>query len=404
MRSRNLLLVLLLFPTLTFAQSVPAPSINPPNPTSATPITITVWEYDTCVPPPEVGIEGRTITIKMGFGPCLSPPLLLRHDVSIGTLEPGDYDVVVFDDIQRAGFTTFLVRDAVDRVQITPSLLPTTGGVVTIVADVHHCSGSPSCVPPVITFDGIPATNVVVLDTFRFRATAPAHAAGTVDVVVSPGTQYSKEERAAFTYFDPNAAPRASAFTRVLFPVVFSGAGAFGSQWTTELTLRNETATAIPMWRAIDAGAAIPPASPLRFDFQTAHSGGALLFVPRDSASTVRFNALVRDTSRQAADWGTEIPVVREDDAPSRSAVEMLNVPLDARFRQTLRIYGLDSVNENVIVSILAMPGGEQLVRRAVPLVSAHPCERFIPCASDDPAFAMIGDFPTFFPELAGKS
>jgi len=73
----------------------------------------------------------------------------------------------------------------------------TTGGSVTI-------TGTNFFHPMSVTFDGLPATNVVVanMSTTVLTCSAPAHPAGTVDVVVAPASEplNSATLPAAFTY------------------------------------------------------------------------------------------------------------------------------------------------------------------------------------------------------------
>jgi plastocyanin len=66
---------------------------------------------------------------------------------------------------------------------ISPNtLLPSGGTVVTIIG-----AGFTTALNSSVTFGGVPATNVTILDPVTLQATAPAHALGTVDVAVSMG-------------------------------------------------------------------------------------------------------------------------------------------------------------------------------------------------------------------------
>lgn len=394
MRAIGRLIVLLVLAPLLGAQ-VPPPSVDPPFPTSATPVTATVWEYDTCPPPPVITRDRQRITITLGAGPCLSPVVLIRHDLSLGLLAPGDYELIVTDDGERTGFLSFFVRDAAKTLFIFPSL-GTSGSTVTIHTTLVTCTNA-GCTPPPVTFDGIPATGVVAVDSLTIRLRVPPHAPGAVEVVVG-GSQDAQRERAAFTYYDPNDPPPASLFTRVLFPVVFDGPGAHGSRWTTEISARNASSFDVTPWR----GDVFPAGTPIRLTFPSPHPNGVILFVPRESAGSMYFNTLVRDISRQSGDWGAEIPVVREHEFASGRSVELLNVPLQPEFRQTLRIYGLDSVDDVVSVTIRSMTTGAVLAERLVPLEGGKQCLRFLPCASEEPTFAILGDFVREFPQVAG--
>ncbi len=70
---------------------------------------------------------------------------------------------------------------------------------------------------------------------------------------------------------------------------------------------------------------------------------GALLLVERQFAPQVAVHLRVQDVSRQAQTWGTEIPAVREGQLFT-TPFDLLDVPLAAGFRQTLRIYDVDAL------------------------------------------------------------
>jgi hypothetical protein len=176
-------------------------------------------------------------------------------------------------------------------------------------------------------------------------------------------------------------------FERVLFPLWFFGPGAFGSNWITEKSTYAEQSGVINAWRDSSFG---PP-----------RLGGVLYFTPREIASNLHYGLLVRDTTRQAQSWGTEIPVVRESEFRMGN-IELLNVPVQPRFRSTLRIYNVDSVEGGVVVAVYSM-NGRELVLTTVELRSNAPCARFEPCASDDPAFAVINDLAAAFPQIAAE-
>ena len=387
---RLLVLSLLFLVALPLAADFP-PEVHPAEPTSATPVTLIVYHFASCPPDPVVVIEGTIITVKLAQGPCLSPPFLITEEIPLGLLAPGDYEVIVEESGVRTQHLSFTVRDAQAEVIVRPSIGPTTGGTLVYVnADVRHCQGRPtgSCPPPVITFDGVAATNVEVINAVEFRARTPAHASGAAEVRISSG-EFTRVSRAGFRYYDRSEAPLESMFERVLIPVAFSGPGAHGSQWTTELSVLNRSPYAVSLFHPLATGDPIAAGHPLRIPL-SGSAGGRLLFVPRESIGTMAFNLLVRDTSRQSEDWGTEVPVVREADF-STDAVELLNVPVDPRFRLTLRVYGVDSAPGDALITVYSMETGNAYsVPKSFPLVSAAPCAPAIPCASDDPAFALI--------------
>ncbi|HEY3052338.1 MAG TPA: hypothetical protein VGK04_03015 [Thermoanaerobaculia bacterium] len=382
--------------TSLFAATI---EVQPAVPTSATEVTLRIQEWVSCPPPPKVTRLGTTISVVIDPGPCLSPPVLGSFLLPLGLLEPGDYEVIV-NPPERTGYAMFFVSDADSSVFIqSPSIGPTSGGTeVTLFADAVNCFGPDRaiCPLPTVTFNGAAATVIEAKFTAGTLAViAPPNAKGIADVVIS-GTRATRHGR-VFRYYDPAGTPPLSMFERVLVPVYAFGPGAFGSNWTTEVTILNSSFYDIEAYRR---SGRVKGRSTTTLDFGASRSGGVLYYPPRDFSSQMQFGSLVRDTSRQAEDWGTEVPVVRE--SQFRKAIfSLLNIPVDTRFRQTLRVYDVDSVEEFARVSIYSMSTSSLIAEKSIPLRSANPCKRFQPCASDEPATAMI-DLLTTFPEVAG--
>ncbi len=100
---------------------------------------------------------------------------------------------------KAAAFSYFV--PALSVTAISPTVGGTGGGtVVTIIG-----TGFTTTVASSVTFGGTAASNITVVDAVTLQATAPAHAAGAVEVVVTVGAS-SITRSAAFTY--QNAAPR----------------------------------------------------------------------------------------------------------------------------------------------------------------------------------------------------
>jgi hypothetical protein len=398
MRSFPALLVLSFLALPLFAVEV-----DPAAPTTATPVTLTVHELASCPPPPEVSRSGNTFNVLLKPGPCLSPATDVRFTIPLGKLAPGDYEVVVvepsFSDVRRVDYGAFFVSDADAKVIVQSQPFgPTTGGTeVVLSADAFGCLGS-ACPLPKVLFNGVPAA--VVKEKFvqgTLAVITPPGPKGLADVVVV-GTNATTSGR-VFRYYDPSDAPLPTMFERVLVPVWFSGAGAFGSKWTTEVTLLNPSLYGFEPYRRSPL-TFVAKRSTTALDFGGPRAGGVLFFPPRGVSPATRFGALVRDTSRQGEDWGTEVRVVREGDFRT-TEFSLLNIPLDARFRQTLRIYDVDSVESQLSISAFAADG-TFLAEKVVQLHSATPCRRFEPCASDDPASATF-DLAALVPEAAGQ-
>lgn len=358
MHTARLLLLLFLAPAV-LAQ--PTIAFDPPDPTSTTPVTLIVTEVDTCPPSPVVKRSGFRIDVTLGNGPCLAPPVHIAWRLELGKLEAGTYTVVV-TDIGEVATATLTVLDANNSIVVRPALGPTTGG--SVVEIFSNVSGR-----PVITFDGVPATDVAVVRQSHFRATTPPHAAGAVEVRVGDRSSY------AFRYYDPSKPPHPVFFERVLVPVAYNGPGESGSMWTTEVAMRNGNTWPVTAW-PLNVIAPLRPAMPA-----LNAPGGLFLFIPRGEG--VHFNAFVRDTSHEI---GTEIPIVRERDFSTRP-FELLNIPAERRYRHTLRIYSPTA--RFAAVTAFEMADGRVITHRLIELGE--------PVGLDRPWYAQIGDFPATF-------
>jgi hypothetical protein len=383
--------------------------IDPPAPTTHTDVTLHIQEWASCPPPPKLTRNGYVFTAFIGGGPCLSPPVLVTFDLALGKLEAGDYEVVV-NSIDwggsgpgRIGYATFYVRDADAQISVQGvSYGPTSGGTEVILSayDAVGCFGSDltQCPIPTVTFNGFPAT--VSIENFKrgtLSVTAPPNAKGIADVVVT-GSRGTKHGR-VFQYYDPAEAPPSSLFERVLVPVWSFGPGAYGSNWITQVSLLNNNFYVLEPYNR--SPARVAPGDAIALDFGVSRRAGVLFFPPREFSDNLSYGSLVRDTSRQAEDWGAEVPIVRESEFRARP-VNLLNVSGDARFRATLRIYDPDSVDGDAYIRVNSMPTGANVGEMTIQLRSATPCVRFAPCASDEPASATV-DLGGAFPGIAAE-
>lgn len=78
---------------------------------------------------------------------------------------------------------------------ITPSAGPTAGGTAVAIDGAGFAAGA------TVTFGGVAATSVVIVNAGRITCVTPAHAEGAVDVVVTVGN-LSATAAGAFTYSD----------------------------------------------------------------------------------------------------------------------------------------------------------------------------------------------------------
>lgn len=170
-----------------------------------------------------------------------------------------------------------------------------------------------------------------------------------------------------------HAVALAQAWERVLVPVTSSNdvPGAHGSLWRTEFIARNDADVVVRVDKLPFGGIAPPnnvqPHTTFEFPFYPKEEGApALLLVATPHNSFVTFNLRVRDMSRQAETWGTEIPVVREKDYFRGRTLSLLNVPTDERFRQNLRVFDIfpERGSKNVTIRMYDQATNQLLVEQ----------------------------------------
>ncbi len=133
-------------------------------------------------------VNATTITASTPLGPA-------NEQVS----QPVDIIVTNPDGLSgtlATAFTYFVPPLAV--VAVSPAIGLTGGGTVVTVTG----TGFTTAVTSSITFGGVPATNVSVINAVTLQGTAPAHANGAVDLVVTVGG-LTVTKTGAFTYQTP---------------------------------------------------------------------------------------------------------------------------------------------------------------------------------------------------------
>ncbi|MEA2238836.1 MAG: hypothetical protein QOC81_3560 [Thermoanaerobaculia bacterium] len=203
-------------------------------------------------------------------------------------------------------------------------------------------------------------------------------------------------------------------FEKVLFPIVvhplIQSPGAFGTSWVTEESVLNAGSVPVPL-AGTYACFFCKTAQPLQLGVTYGlvpgsprdNLGGSFLFVDSRYADQLRFGLRVRDVSREADGFGSEVPVVRTRDFRDDS-VSLLGVPNQPNLRLTLRIYALDAGGD-VIVRVFEQRSG-LIVHLSDPLPAdaliAERTYKLAPVGSPDagypidnyPAYAQISDLP----------
>lgn len=163
-------------------------------------------------------------------------------------------------------------------------------------------------------------------------------------------------------------------YDKVLLPVVVDApvAGAHGSLWDTRIIGFNAGATPVEMSVLVGDACGIcsfelQPGESREDLVETSASGaGVYLWIEEGRLGDVWFSYHVQDLSRQALTWGTELPVVKEEDLfTSEDSIVFPAVPVGERFRQALRIFDFDGdQNHRVLVRVFDIESGEMLAER----------------------------------------
>ena len=188
---------------------------------------------------------------------------------------------------------------------------------------------------------------------------------------------------------------------RLLLPILTPPVhGAFGSEFHTDLRIFNDSddlAILIGLNGNRCAPVCLPGLFPLALepheevgpeDISLIGTPGRFIFVAKDQVSSLSMNLRVHDVTRDALNYGTEIPIVRESDF-STNRIVFAGVPTDARFRNTLRIYSNSAVDVLVTVGELApvrvkLTGGFSFPVNSIAFPEFH-----------NPAYAAFSSFPT---------
>lgn len=200
------------------------------------------------------------------------------------------------------------------------------------------------------------ATIITANDT-QLVVRTPAHATGMTDLTVYARSGLTTTVRNGYRF-------GREGFRRVLLPIAFSGEvpGAHGSRWVSELNGRVFYPGQLEVTRTPFS---VPPTQfegPFRFtDFPAGNNRGAFVYVPE--GTFMAMNLRVRDVSRDGENFGTEVPIVTAEETASVNAMDLLDIPIGPKYRQTLRMYNFEGRRKTQFgVRIMARDGKENLV------------------------------------------
>lgn len=309
-----------------------------------------------------------------------------------------------------------------------PTTGPTSGGTAVVISGSGFFGGCATpCLPVEITFDGVAATSVRVESDSRITLLTPEQNLGELALYHDYVPTAVKIKIGAyeglwwnFRYSDAvYPPPDVSRFQRILVPVYNCRLGGVnGSSWCTDLSAFNPSddgAVIYPVytgWKAGKiAGAVLPSEHFVAIDllipgdfYEVAPRVGRILYVDPDHADSLRLNLRVYDRSRTTATWGTEVPLVRENELRT-NAIEIFPVPTNTLFRQSLRIYDpFRTAGAEVEVRFYTAKTAKLITTRRVALTVY---ERTVYDGSADLSFPGLAEFNNLLaevPELANMA
>ncbi|HET7710793.1 MAG TPA: hypothetical protein VFL80_02585 [Thermoanaerobaculia bacterium] len=312
--------------------------------------------------------SGNVIEIRLSVEcsqPCVGLPTLTPYHIekTIGLLPPAIYEVRV--TTERSGRLTTLVTERLVIRGVSDDLT-FSQTIVPFGADRIDIAGHAD----VVEIDGQRATTAPI--SRGTRVFLPALTPGLHDMTVLRSGSLTVVKGGLYV-FDPSLPPDPASFEPRLLPLLFSGPGAFGSQWLTDTLLLNQGSVPVTLWndlrdvscnrgacvRTLDARdiASLPRTFP----------NGRIIWVARDNAWNVAAFSTVREVTRRGPPAGTTLPLPREGDF--RVGTTRVVVPLPANSRVMIRVYGLgpsEVTTEQVVIlsSNATAPSSTITIRR----------------------------------------
>lgn len=276
---------------------------------------------------------------------------------------------------------------------VTPSVGSTRGGEEVLI------HGDFGLWPPGVRFGGVAAPVAERIGPTTIRVITPAHLPETVQIWLF---DYDMWIDTGLTFTFVGGIPE-EAYERVLLPIFTPPvAGANGSDFRSVLRVMNASDRPLSTYGLVGPCMFLCPTPPM-MEF-TLESGdevgegdlvptgkpGGFLYVPRSRSGDIVMQLRAFDISREATNFGTEIPVVRDDEI-LQTPITLLGIPTDPRFRNTLRIYAVDESAFLIRIQTVCDPpncdGTETLYEHSVYATAGT--------SIFDPAYVLFNEFPS---------
>lgn len=378
----------------------------PEAPDSRTPVDARIEAVVHSSSPPCVHavVSDFVITIVIGCRtmsplPAELPPLTYGLGVHLGVLPAGRYAVSIREDAHfgfELGRSELIVHDSSPPFRLVPNVgMGTDFDRVRIISNgLFVCNDTAACAAPEIRFGDEVATIIDSNLPNEFVVKPPTGVELTVvDVTVIFGNAVTHVAN-AYYYAHEFAPPHPAFYEPLLIPVHSKGPGAHGSDWDSEMSIRNDnehplTAVPNPFYNGCFPICDTRLMGKTSATYRPPNEGlaeGFVIHLPRRDAPNVYMNLLARDLSRQSEALGAEIPVVRGNEF-YEGPFGIVNVPVDPRFRIAFRLYSIDGAGMMRLV-FRTMDG-------LLPI--------FEPPPVGVPERLLISDLVGMYPEIAGR-
>ena len=286
---------------------------------------------------------------------------------------------------------------------VSPDTSPVTGNVEVTI------KGSGFTGDARVIFGGVRALTQTVLDEHTIVARTPAHLPGKTYVGVL-------QQNGAVSFDFSFAGDPLTAFDRFLLPVFVPPVqGAFGSEFRTEMRLWNgdeinrlqifglqyPCTILCPQPKLGDVPIELLPSARISGDeFEPLGTPG--LFIYTRKGAILGSFLRVYDVSREPANYGAEIRVVHQREFQDIRPLLFPGVPIDPRFRITLRIYSPGA--SGALVSINGDEprpidlSGATLFRPSYAVFTDFPVGSGVIDVSVSPPFPPVGPSPPIYP------
>jgi hypothetical protein len=288
-----------------------------------------------------------------------------------------------------------------------PALGTVLGGDVVTIRVPLTCGACALPKSVTVSFGDARGRNVTIVDRNTMTVMTPPHARGGVPVVVttSDGATFT----GGFTYSGWGGPLSRDNYEAILLPIPVAPdtpiAGANGSRWVSELWIANSGARAVEYFldpacsgASCNGDLPLPSLAPNGKAVRSGPAEARMVYLQKGGDELVTFALRVRDVSRTTENAGTDIPVAREASF-RRSAIELLNVPIDSLSRTALRIYDTDARGDSTATVRIIPIGGSDPVAVAqltLPKPNAQ-TESFVLF----PGYGYIPDLKAAFPQIA---